>query len=261
MKKVLRFEENQAYWDRRWTEAGRDGDRFLDRSIYPIKYAEMVLQDPGQTALEVGCGLGRLLKHYHYGGFQIHGIERSVVAVERLRRDDPRLSVCAGDVRQMPYRDESFDVVLAFGVYHNLEAGMDAALAETARCLRRGGRFCISMRPDNLEMRLNEWYWNRANGHRDPGERRFHKWLMRKHEGLSLLQEAGMRTQAVQYARNVSLLYRVPFLRAREDGVEESIRRAQGYRLNTAGRVLDQALMGIGRSQFCNVLVFIGQRA
>lgn len=258
MRKVLRYENNEAYWNRRWAEAEHDQDRFTDVTIYPIRYAEMVMTDRSLRSLELGAGLGRLLKQYHFSGHHICGLERSAVAVERLKAEHPALDIREGDVRQLPYADAEFDVILAFGLYHNLENGLEEALAETARCLKPGGRFCISMRPDNIEMSWNERYWLWRNRHRRGQPRVFHKWLVSAAEFTRLIAPFGLRVEQVHYARNVSLLYRVPFLRAR--AADESERRAAGYRLNAVGRTLDRVLTRYFVTHFSNVVVFIGQK-
>jgi SAM-dependent methyltransferase len=258
VKKVYRHEDNADYWNRRWTEAGADAPRFTDLSIYPIKYARMVMTDPQQATLEIGAGLGRLVKHYHRDGYRITGVERSEVAVSRVKADDPAIDIRVGDVLALPFADATFDVVLAFGLYHNLETGMDRALGETARCLRPGGRFCISMRPDNVEMWANEWYWRLRQRRSRHQPRRFHKWLVKTGEFRDVLRTHGLDTEEVHYARNMSLLYRIPWLRERS--TSEGHRRAAGYRLNAVGRVLDRALAGAFPSQFCNVLVYVGTR-
>ena len=259
MKKVLRYEENQDYWDRRWAEAGGDADSFVDLSIYPIKYAEMVMDDPAHHSVELGAGLGRVLKHYYYAGRDIVGLERSEVAVRRLKSENPALDIRVGDVRDLPYADEQFDVAMAFGLYHNLEEGLDLALAETARCLKAGGRFCISMRPNNLEMNFNEWYWSWKQRHQRNGERRFHRWLVGERECQQLFSRHGLHTDQVHRARNVSLLYRIPWLRSGSNS--EAERRAEGYRLSASGRAFDRLLVGLLPSQFCNVLVYIGHKS
>ena len=260
MKKVYRFEDTRSYWDRRWKEAGRDLDSFTDMSIYPAKYAQMVMDDPRASVLEIGCGLGRVLKHYHRLGFQICGIERSHVAVDALLADDPTLKVQVGDALELPYGEEQFDTVMAFGVYHNLEEGMEQALAQAAHCLKPDGRFCISMRPDNLEMRLNERYWGWKQRGRGSDQRRFHRWLVRNGEFQNMLGRCELNTTAVHYARNVSLLWRLPFFRANQRTGNESQRRAEGYRLNAFGRLIDGFLMTAFPSQMCNVMVFIGRK-
>lgn len=260
MRKVFRFEDNKLYWDRRWTAAEKDLDGFVDFSIYPIKYAQMVMDDPQKLTLEIGCGLGRLLKHYHYSGFRVCGIERSHIAVNQLQAENPALDVRAGDILDLPYKDQHFDTALAFGVFHNLETGMEQALAETARCLKPGGRFCISMRPDNLEMRLNERYWTWKQRSKRDNKRHFHRWLVGKREFQEMLGQYALNAESVHYARNVSLLWRLPFLRESQSERKEGDRRARGYRLNAFGRMLDKFLMAAFPSQVCNVLVFIGRK-
>ena len=258
MKKVFRYEDNRQYWDRRWAEAERDLDTFSDLNIYPIKYADMVMDNPAHRTVELGAGLGRVLKHYHNAGHDIVGMELSEVAVGRLKSESPELDIRADDVRHLPYDSEYFDVVLAFGVYHNMEEGMHQALSEAARCLKPGGRFCISMRPNNLEMNINEWYWRwKRRDYRHAG-RRFHKWLVSEKEFQQLLLNHGLDTDKVYRARNLSLLYRLPWLR--DERATEAERRSGGYRLNALGRALDKALVTLAPYQFCNVLVYVGQK-
>ena len=258
MKKVMRYEDNDDYWDRRWAEADRDADQFLDLSVYPIKYAQMVMDDPTHRSVELGTGLGRVAKHYYNAGFNIVGLERSEVAVQRLRSEVPNFNISLGDVRSTPYEDRQFDVVLAFGLYHNIEEGLEEALSETGRILRPGGRFCISMRPNNFEMRFNEWYWAWKQHNQHKGERKFHKWLAGKQEFRQTLSHHGLHTQQLYTARNFSLLYRIPCLRSRSS--DEAERRSKGYRLNRLGTILDKSLVGLMPSQFCNVLVFVGAK-
>jgi len=258
MKKVFRYEANEVYWDCRWEEANQDRDGFEDLSIYPIRYAEEVVLSPKERVLELGAGLGRILKHYHNLGYQISGLERSEPAVRRLRRDDPELDIMEGDVQSLPYEDNEFDVVLAFGLYHNLEDGFHQALSETARCLKAKGRFCISMRPQNIEMTLNECYWRWKKRHLDQGPRQFHKWLVQESEFAQMLSEHGLRVSRTYCARNLSILHRVPWLRALS--ANESQNRARGYRLNPIGKGLDNLLVRAFPAQFCNVIVFIGTK-
>lgn len=263
MRKVMRFQDNRGYWDRRWSEAGTDAPTFADLGIYPIRYAEMVKPQPGGSIAELGCGLGRLVRHYHSQGFDVVGVERSVVAVERVRSADPDLQVRVGDVMHLDLADNRFDTLLAFGLYHNIETGMEEALRESLRILKLGGRFAISMRPDNLEMRLNEVYWRRRwkSEHRGESTPRecFHKWLVGEGEFKHLLESLGARVDGIHRARNMSILWRLPGLRA-STGEGESENRSRGYRLNVVGRVMDAALRTTFPASFCNVLVYTGTK-
>jgi SAM-dependent methyltransferase len=238
-------------------EAGMDAGSFQNISIYPVKYAEMVM-DKSKRAVELGAGLGRLLKHYHHQGFDVVGLERSKVAIQQLQSENLGIEIRLGDVRELPYSDSAFDVVLSFGVYHNLETGMDQSLGEAARVLQSGGRFCISTRPDNFEMRFNEWFWRWKQRRKRGSTQYFHRWLTGEREFTEMLARCGLISERVFRARNVSLLYRLPFLRARSQS--EAQRRAQGYRLNIIGAALDNLLVKAMPSQFCNVLVFVGHK-
>ncbi len=256
MRKVFRNEHNQAYWDRRWAEAGRDGESFASLDIYPVRYAEMIMDRAREPVLELGSGLGRVVKHYRRQGRRVFGLERSSTAIRALAGDPDAGFTVQADVLDLPFADSAFGTVMAFGLYHNIEHGLDRALAETARVLRDKGGFCISMRPDNLEMRLNERYWRWRSGGGKNQARLFHKWLVGEEEFARVLAGHGLRVTSVHRARNLSILYRIPLLR--RPGRTESENRSRGYRLNALGEIMDRALTGIAPGSFCNVLVFLG---
>ena len=261
MKKVYRYEDNKDYWDRRWAEAGIDNDRFKNLDIYPIHFAEMVMNNRKNRVIELGAGSGRLLKHYHHEDFNIVGIERSEVAVKNLKLKNPEIDIKNADILNLPFEDDAFDVVLAFGLYHNLEteSDLEKALGETARCLRNDGEFSISIRPNNLEMNLNEWYWNWKRKRKVKPKkttRKFHKLLIGPDEFRLILEKHGLIPEKILKARNVSILYRLPFLR--EHGRKEAQSRSVGYRLNWLGRRIDWLLTSLFPYQFCNVLVYLG---
>jgi SAM-dependent methyltransferase len=254
MRKVFRNEDNANYWNRRWAESGADAAEFQNLNFYPIRYAEEAIRASRGKILEIGCGPGRIVRHYAGQNYDITGIERSEVAVNEIRKKDPSLKIDQGDALSLPYADEAFDLVMAFGVYHNIEHGLELGLSEASRVLKHGGSFVISMRPDNFEMWLNEAYWRWRNAGRPRDI--FHKWLVNAPEFTNLLDAVGLRTTRVDFARNMSLLYRLPFFRRVVD--HESERRARGYELNRFGILVDAWLRRIAPSQFCNVLVFSG---
>jgi SAM-dependent methyltransferase len=261
MKKVYRYEDNEEYWDRRWREAESDAGCFSDMTIYPIRYAEAVVASTPGRILEIGCGLARIVKHYHAAGREIIGIERSKVAVDRLSQEGGGVDVRYGDALALPFPDLSFEVVLAFGVYHNFESGIEQGLAEAARVLKPGGRFAISMRPQNIEMSLNEMYWNFKRKPVAGAKRRFHKVLVTEADFTTLLAAQDLHVSRIHHARNLSILFRLPFLQSREARTgHESVRRSKGYRLNAFGRMLDRGLTALFPYQFCNVLVFEGTK-
>lgn len=259
MRKAMRFQNNSEYWDERWMNSGSDPESFKKFDIYPIIHAEMVVPQAGGCIGELGCGLGRIVKHYHSRGYRVVGMERSDVAVRRMKEDDKSLRVVSADARRLPFGDGAFDTILSFGLYHNIEEGMQGALDDAARCLKKGGRFAIAVRPDNFEMRLNERYWRFKHRHKNKGQEYFHKWLCGEKEFRAMLEEAGLVVTEVQRARIVSLFWRLPFLRARAAQPERE-NRASGYRLNAVGWMLDRLTTFLFPASFCNILVFLGRK-
>jgi SAM-dependent methyltransferase len=129
--------------------------RTLGRQDVPF-WRRLVAAHPGR-ALELGCGTGRLLAPLARAGADVAGIDLSAPMLARARtrlRRVPAASrppVTRGDIRRLPYRRASFDLVLAtYGMLQSLltDADLDAALAEANRVLRRGGLLAIDLVPD-----------------------------------------------------------------------------------------------------------------
>jgi len=109
----------------------------------------------GRRVLEVGCGRGfalpplaRLLRPSLLVGLDIDGnlLEE---AAARLRGRGRRADLVEGDVREMPFPDSSFDVVLDFGTCYHI-SWSEQALAEIARVLTEGGVFVYETRASQL---------------------------------------------------------------------------------------------------------------
>ncbi len=227
---------------------------FKNMKIYPIEYAEKVVKK-NDKIVEVGCGLGRILKHYHYLGYDIVGIDNSKSAVRKLQ-ESPELKIVLADVKKMPFESERFDTMLAFGIFHNIEKEMEEAIRETLRCLKKNGKFCISMQPNNLEMRLISLcryfgmnMWNKKNY--------FYKWLVGKDEFKAILEKLCCEIIDVSYAKNVSIFWRIPFFRI--DKTEIKLRSA-GYELNRMGKCVDKLLTKLFPNFFFNVLIYTGRK-
>jgi SAM-dependent methyltransferase len=98
----------------------------------------------GRDVLELGCGLGVLSTLLARSGARVSAFDLSPGSIEVARRraelhgmgDAVHLTVAAGE--QMPYADDSFDVVVGKGVLHHLDVALGAP--ELHRVLRPGGR-------------------------------------------------------------------------------------------------------------------------
>ena len=93
------------------------------------------------NALEIGCGLGRLLKQLD--GIDVHGIDASKSMLAEAKNYAPKATVkwCDGS-GSIPYEDECFDFVFSIIVFQHIPdtAAVQRYLTEAHRVLRPGGR-------------------------------------------------------------------------------------------------------------------------
>lgn len=101
----------------------------------------------GRDVLEIGVGMGA--DHLEWANARprsLHGIDLTPRAVEtaserlRLFGHEPHIRVA--DAEQLPFDDESFDVVYSWGVLHH-SPDTARAVGEVHRVLRKGGRAVV----------------------------------------------------------------------------------------------------------------------
>ena len=109
----------------------------------------------GSRILEVGCGRGvalpvldRLCSPRRLVGLDIDP-ELLAEAAANLREHGTTAELCAADVREMPFADGSFDVIVDFGTLFHI-ARPQAASAEIARVLAPGGIFVHETKASQL---------------------------------------------------------------------------------------------------------------
>ena len=97
--------------------------------------------------LELGCGTGRVSKPLVNAGVDLVGVDRSARMLARTRG----LRAVRADIRQLPFADRSFAMVIApYGVLQSLtdERDLVDALAAASRVLSRRGTFAVDLVPD-----------------------------------------------------------------------------------------------------------------
>ena len=145
MRITFRDNDNKSYWKNRWTNIEADIP-MTNLEKYPLKFSNLVINDKKQIILEAGCGAGRILRYYHELKYNIIGIEFIKEAVDKLKVVDNSLKVEVGNILDLRFNDDYFDVILAFGLYHNFEKkDLDKALTETYRVMKKGAKICASI--------------------------------------------------------------------------------------------------------------------
>jgi SAM-dependent methyltransferase len=262
MKKIFRNKTNEKYWDDRWTESGVDESHFSNRAIYPICYADKIINQ-GDTFLEAGCGAGRLYFQYKSEGKNIYGIEYSQTAIDNITKKDSSSQVVQGSITKLPYENDFFDGIMAFGLYHNIENEKEVSQAfiESSRVLKPSGQIVFSVRYDSFENNLIESIVRKRG--LDQTWDKFH----RNHFSLSditkYLSINNIDIIDITYARNVSFLFKYNFFRSNKmktKNFKEASARSSGFELNFFGKTLDTILHKAMPKLFSNLLVVIGQK-
>src|SRR5688572_29281315 len=101
------------------------------------------LRGKSLTILDAGCGTGYNVRHYQEAGHTVFALDIARDAVEGVRKRG-FTQVCQASVTEIPYRDESFDVVFSFDVICQIPADAnETAIAEMWRALKPGGHLFV----------------------------------------------------------------------------------------------------------------------
>ena len=143
---VAAWNDLAPFWDERSGAEGGDNHRLL---LSPALHRLLDLQ-PGERALDVGCGNGVFSRELHARGAQVTAVDASEVFIDLARSRSPGLPiewavVDACDEEALAALGEtSFDAVTACMVLMDLPEIAPLCHA-TTRLLRAGGRFVFAV--------------------------------------------------------------------------------------------------------------------
>ena len=107
----------------------------------------------GETRLlDVGCGAGRFCRIAADRGAEVAGIDACAPLVAIARERVPGADLRVGDMEQLPWADDSFDVVTGFNAFF-IAGDMVNALGEARRVARAGAIVAMTVfgRPDRCQ--------------------------------------------------------------------------------------------------------------
>lgn len=141
--------ETHAKW---WIDGFTDGvDPEYEEQILPLAAREL---SGARKVLDIGCGDGQVSRLAARLGADVIGIDPTwncvSVAGER------GTVVARAGAAQLPFADASFDAVVACLVFEHIR-DVDDAIAEVARVLQPGGRFCFFLNHPLLQTPNSGW--------------------------------------------------------------------------------------------------------
>ncbi|MDD7985727.1 methyltransferase domain-containing protein [Lentisphaera marina] len=115
---------------------------------------------PGDKILDVGCGKGFLLFDFTkvVPGVEVTGIDISEYAIEHGKEEvRDRMQVC--DAAELPFEDNSFDLVISINALHNLYVqDFYKAMKEIERVGKGAKYICVEAYRNEAE-KVNLMYW------------------------------------------------------------------------------------------------------
>ncbi len=128
--------DNRSYYDdfSDWYERGRGVG--YHKMLDDLELTAVERYGTGKDILEAGCGTGLLLGRTLRFAKSATGVDLSGGMLAKAQ--ERGLSVTQGSITQLPYADESFDLVFSMKVLAHIE-DIEGALQEMARVTRPGG--------------------------------------------------------------------------------------------------------------------------
>lgn len=140
-----------------WSERARDwADVMEGWSGWGIPVYRHVLErvvvGRGTSLLDVGCGAGRFSRIAADRGATVSGLDATASFVEIARERVPDGDFRVGDMEELPWADDSFDVVTGFNSFF-IAADMVSALREARRVARPGASVAMTVfgRPERCQ--------------------------------------------------------------------------------------------------------------
>ena len=97
----------------------------------------------GKKVLDAGAGTGRLTVELARLGAEVTVLDISEEMLKILQKKNPKVKIVVGDVENMPFEKESFDLVVAAFVIVHLKNPI-RVFDEVYRVLKDGGKFLVT---------------------------------------------------------------------------------------------------------------------
>jgi ubiquinone/menaquinone biosynthesis C-methylase UbiE len=139
----------ESFFDARYLQAYRWVEDKTEQEVDFV--VDVVGVQPSDRILDLCCGQGRHTLELARRGFSVSGLDQSEyllsVAKERTTQAQLPVEFIQGDMRRLPFKEESDVVLNLFTAFAYFDDDQDdvKALWEIARVLKQGGRFLLDM--------------------------------------------------------------------------------------------------------------------
>ncbi|MEN6306274.1 MAG: methyltransferase domain-containing protein [Anaerohalosphaeraceae bacterium] len=163
-KKALIFIDENAtpdYWDDQWNTDHLKKEMTGTRTSKYWHELAMNYLPEHAVILEGGCGIGHLVDALNFWGYKAIGIDFAEKTVAMVKSIQPDMNILYGDVRRLPFGDNTFDGYFSLGVIEHFWEGYGPILNEMKRVIKPGGYLFLSVpcisRMDAFFLLLNRY--------------------------------------------------------------------------------------------------------
>lgn len=130
-------------------------------SLWGLKHLNIKSDD---VILDIGCGGGININRMSKKAKKVYGVDYSIESVKLSREVnrqeiyDGKVEVLKGNVADLPFEDDTFDIVTAFETVY-FWPDIEKSFGEVKRVLKPGGIFLIGMESNgngNMVMKISE---------------------------------------------------------------------------------------------------------
>ncbi len=114
--------------------------------------------DKEYTVLDLGCGGGRNIEYFLTKADKVYGLDHSITSVKMASEinkkaiDTGKCKILVGDVKNLPFEEESIDIVTAFETIYFWN-DIEKCFKEIYRVLKKEGQFLICNEVSSKERR------------------------------------------------------------------------------------------------------------
>ena len=170
-------ESRRVHWENFWEGKHDEVDEVYSNADRILRNLRSVMDLSGKRVLEIGAGTGRdsfPLAEAGAAVYQLDYAANSLLILKNLARERGlETAIVGGDTFQLPFRDESFDVVFHQGLLEHFRKPVARdLLKENIRVLKKGGyllvdvpqRYHIYTVAKHILMAMNRWFagWERS---------------------------------------------------------------------------------------------------
>jgi SAM-dependent methyltransferase len=152
MRKLFYFDNNpkDALWDNMWSSRTIEHELQATEMEKAPRASFLHYIPKSAKIIDGGCGFGKWVIYLNERGYNIIGVDNNEISIQKLKEYDSSLQVQLGDILNLNYPDNFFDVYISMGVVEHFEDGPIAALNEAYRVLKPNGLIFLSTPTVNI---------------------------------------------------------------------------------------------------------------